>query len=270
MKRVLPADMLNAIGAGIDSFNKFCHQHNIKCYIEVVPRKTDFGKDNSLEIIHEDNIDWTIPLVKFLKEKYNYDLIYPRAELLAANKKDAVYFKTDHHWSEWGAYIGFQSVMTRIQDDFKDIKIVTEDDFNIFYDNRVRAEWQREFWHGSSFNMLNIDDRFIVLDQPYKYYAHKNEKELKVSVDEELFDKTYSYEKGAPHRAILMGNSFAENFSSFWSYQFRDALKIRVNNKKGDNMKLSRWKKQIIDYKPEILVIVIQSIHVRHLADLKN
>lgn len=258
---------LKNISEGIDEFRKFCGEHDIKCYIEIVPEKLNFARNKTFLI--KDNL-LNIPRLKdYVKQHVNFNIIYPMDEFQNANKKDMVYFKSDHHWTEWGAYIGYLTFMQRVKKDFSQVKIVPESEFDIFYSQNVRAEYGRNFWKGYTCNLLNLKDKNCLSETHYKNYKHKNEKELQITLQPDS-KKEFYYPSGDNKKVVVIGNSFAENFVSFLPYSFRHVKKIRTNISNQDNMNLSRWKKEILNFKTDIIIIVIQAGYCNHLQDLKR
>jgi hypothetical protein len=45
-------------------------------------------------------------------------VLYPEAELLAGRATEPTYFRTDSHWSRWGAYLGYRALLDRINRHF--------------------------------------------------------------------------------------------------------------------------------------------------------
>lgn len=264
--RKLSTTEISDIIANVSRFKTFCRNNNIACYIEIVPRRNKFFKGKGNKKI-QDEIDTEYILAQQIKEKANFDIIYPLADMQIGDRYDLVYFKTDHHWSEWGAYIGYKALMNRIKQDFPNIYTVKETDFNIFYDHRIRYEYDRLFWQGTFCKDIYITLKECPLNTLYRYYQHKNSKNLHVTIDDEL-NKRYRYLKGNKLKAVVIGNSFTENLSSFMAYTFTDYIKFRTNNKNGDNLHFSRWSNFILEEKPDILAIVIEAEYVYHLADL--
>ena len=245
----------------IDRFQSFCRNNNIKCYIEIVPRRAEFAQDKGLRKFGKGNVDFAGILSQRVKEQLGYDIIYPLEEMKKADKQDLVCFKTDHHWTEWGAYVGYQALMKRIKEDFPEIVPVTENDFDIFYDNKVRAEIQRNFNNGSLCQTLNLSMNECPLNVEYRYYKHKDEKSLSVRQDNKL-NKFFKYPAKNNLKAIVLENSFTENFSSFMAYTFSEYIKLRSNDSHIDNLKLSRWEDLILKEKPDILVLLFESRYI--------
>ena len=73
-----------------------------------------------------------------------FPVVYPLAELQEGAKENFVFFKTEHHWTEWGAYLGYRKLMQTIAKDFPAVGAVGEDAYDIFYKRRVRGDWDRE------------------------------------------------------------------------------------------------------------------------------
>ena len=69
-------------------------------------------------------------------------------------------------------------------------------------------------------------------------------------------------------KVVIIGNSFTENFSSFLAYTFPRIKKFRSNNQFEDSLKISRWEKDILAFKPDIMLIVINSNAAFQLNDL--
>lgn len=261
---------LKQIVKGIGAYKTFCEENNIKCYIEIVPRRLEFAKNEQFRIVPDNEKDKAQILKQKVKEKLDFDVIFPLKEMQEANKQDLVYFKTDHHWTDVGAFVGYQELMKAIKKDFADLKILSEDDFNISYDNRVRAEHDRTYGQGYTCKLLNLTDEECPLNTPYKYYTHKRKKDLKIDVDP-LANKDF-YASFAPNKqkVMIIGNSFTENISYFLAPSFEYVYKRRNNNAKYNNLKLSRWKDEILELKPDIVVILIESEYAARLQDLKD
>ena len=159
--------------------------------------------------------------------------------------------------------------MEKIKKDFPQVKAISEQEYNIFYSNKVRAEIERRFWSGLTCKNLNQDK--CILDQKYKYYTHKQEQNIKVLWEKDTYYKYFQNPMSNNDlKVVIIGNSFAENFVSFLPYTFKEVKKYRVNTKYENNLKLSRWQREIKNYKPEILIVLVHSSYSFHLSELKD
>ena len=246
----------------------FCSKNNIKPYILIAPVKDNVYSEFSPRKKHFYN-NTTLFLQK-LSKQVDIPIIYPLSESMAAKQKDYVFFKTDHHWTEWGAYIAYQALMKEIQKTFPAIQAIPESDFNVFYSNKVRAEHGRGFGLGTAKRNLNFPDKYINLDANYKYYEHKEEKLLTVLKDDRLETKEYTYPHGANLTAVVVGTSFIENFMQFFPYNFKKSFKYRANTYKESNLNISRWEKNIKENNTDILIIVLQESAIPMLLSLNK
>lgn len=254
------------IGRGVEYFNQYCKEQDIKCYLVIVPRRLEFAKDKLFqEIEYKDRAQ---RLVEYLKDKTDLNIVYPLSEMQKANKQDPVYYKTDHHWTQWGAYAGYQALMQKIRQDFPNITAVSEEEYNISYSPLTIGVYKGKMWEGSSCRGLNLTKQDCPLHVEYKYYQHKKEDLLHSKAHGKNhdfhFDAALNQEK-----VILLGNSFIENISYFMAYSFANVLKRRCNFKVND-LRLSRFKPEIEQEKPDILIVLIHSEYIHHLKELKE
>ena len=248
------------------NFNKFCLNNNIKLYVLVVPTKElIYNPSNSIK--RTDN-----NFVKHIKKYNDTNIIYPADELIEASKKDYIYYKTEHHWTDYGAFTGYKELMKSISRDFNDVKILNENDFNYEYNHLVNADFGEEFGRGQTCSYLGLPDILCrkSLDVKYKYFIHKNEKSLnKIILDGK---KKYYYPYGSNHRVILIGTSMGEALSKILPYSFKNTYRIRINTKdkkQTEIFKIIKYhKKEILNYKPDILILCITYTNFNKLKNL--
>lgn len=255
---------------GIKEYQKFCKEHNIKCYMEIAPRKLEFCKKEQFRIVPETELDNAQIVAERAADATGFNIIYPLEALKKASQKDFVYFKTDHHWTEYGAFIGYQELMKAIKKDFPDLTILTEDDYDIFYSNKVRSDIDREFKVGYTCEMLMLSGDECPLYTNYKYYRYKKENEIRSVRDKIRNHDFYTYFAPNKQKVMIIGNSYVENISYFLAPSFERVFKRRYANQYVDNLKLSRWKDEIINKKIDILIILFQSEECKKLQDLKD
>lgn len=241
---------------------QFCKENNIKCYMEIVPAKIYYAKDGLINNKLKEYNDTLPQFIKYIKESLDFEIIYPLDELKEASKSNYVYFKTDHHWTDWGAYIGYQALLKQLKKDFPDIYKAKEEDFDISYSKKVRAEADRKYWQGYTCNLLH-QNQDCSLNVDYKYYDGKNKHIKAISYGE-------FHNSEGKYKALLIGNSFTENFKPFLAYSFKEIKRFRCNDALNDNLKLSRWKKQILEFKPDVLILLFQENYIDKLRTIKD
>lgn len=197
--------------------------------------------------------------IKRMMSELPFPVVYPLAELQEGAKENFVFFKTEHHWTEWGAYLGYRKLMQTIAKDFPAAGAVGEDAYDIFYKRRVRGDWDREdFTLGQTFVQMNVkypEDK--LLDVEYKYYNPK--KVLAEDVNDTEMTKHYHNPDGNGLRVMLIGTSMSENLLQFLPQNFSELKYFRTNNSPivpvaEEKKIMKRYKREILEYKPDILV----------------
>lgn len=257
---------LAQITAQIAKLRDYCKANDIKLYLMIAPVKEDLYREYAFR---QTGVDRTFQLVEYVKDKLDFEIIFAHSELLKAKEQDYVFFKGDHHLTDWGAYTEYQVLMKQIQKDFPDVKIVDENDYNFFQHKWVRAETDRDFIRGNTVNLLNLkDDKFNQVD--YNYYQNKDEKNLRDKYDAIEKKREYFYAQGYPKNVVVIGNSFVENLMQFLPYSFERVKKMRSNNSRsnGKEMDLRRFVGEIQNFDTDILILSFDSVYASHLQEM--
>lgn len=88
-------------------------------------------------------------------------------------------------------------------------------------------------------------------------------------------DKLYYYPNGYDKKVILLGTSQSENLCEFLPFSFKNVLRLRNNSVKDvspkDDFKImKRFQKDILEYKPDILIFCITKGNVSSLHNMFN
>ena len=192
-------ESVESTAAALNGLNDFCGRHNIKLYVLIVPFNSYVysRETGSYKTGHEEYVKETNDNIELLKNKTNTKIINMYDVLANASLgKEYVYFKADHHWTEYGAYIGYRTLMSEIKKDFPDIYALSEEDYNISRSKLVRSGWDRKYYQGHTLknaaSFLNIFKNKI-LDTEYKYYDLKDSDNLRVEVTDEKLKKGRDY-----------------------------------------------------------------------------
>ncbi len=259
-------------------FNDYCTSKNIKLYTLIVPNKAAIHKSKynhkNDDYKHEDFLNYINEIQKEDKIK----VIYPYESMIkAVNNGDILFFKTEHHWTDDGAFIGYKELMKTIQKDFPDIKTLNENDYNYFYNTMVRGEFNRKFNYGNECRERGLSNSLCKKyhQYNYRYFKHKDFDHLESSIFDEKFrfGKLYHYDKGANYRVIQLGTSQNENLAEFTAFTFKDIKRIRNNGVKNiddeDNFKIIKYyENEILDYKPDIIIFCITYRNLKNLNNL--
>ena len=257
--------------------NDFCNHNNIKLYVLIVPDKNDiyFSKKNNV-LINKSHNDF-LSLVNNYKNQVR--IIYPYSEMMNTKDKMLLYFKTEHHWTDDGAFIGYQELMKVIQKDFPIINVQSKEDYNYFYNNLVRGDFNRKFNNGTTCDAMTLSKKQYKKyhKTPYRYYRHRKYDLLNIQSENisKHLRKMYYYPFGSDLKVLLLGTSQSENLCEFVPYTFKQVKRLRNNNVMDipgvDNFKIMKYYKQeILDYHPDILIFCITRGNTSRIRDLFN
>ena len=276
LKEIKPQDIKENLEA-LKKLEEFSKRNNIKLYVLIVPQKTVIYKTDKTDRISNFSQKDFLQYLDEFKSKSHIKIIYPYEALLKGSKNNLVFFKTEHHWSDDGAYIGYLELMKEISKDFKDVKTLKENDFNFSYDNLIRGDFERKYAFGTTAEYLGVLNLKKYHKDKYRYFTHKDFENLKTVKKTKKFqrNKFFSYPKGANHRVIMLGTSQNENLSEFIPFTFKNVKRIRTNNVEGitreeDAKIMKYYKNEILDYHPDIMIFCITYGNIENLNQLFN
>ncbi len=220
--RVLFSDaMLNRIKQNCN--NRIKNLAPAKFYILVPPDKTviypEFLPDS---ILAKENMQKS-RINQLLGE--NVEIIYPKDVILENKNHELLYYKTDTHWTYYGAYFGYLELMNQISLDFS-VKALKFSSF-------VKQEY--EFYNPDLANIINIGTRQS--EKSYKYECTENVEKSNLKV-------------------VIFGDSFLEYLEPYLKCTFKD-IKIVYSNTIDANL--------VKNFKPNIVILEIVQRNIRQL-----
>ncbi|WP_307355508.1 DHHW family protein [Hathewaya limosa] len=188
-------------------------------------------------------------LLEYLNEHSNIDILDLRKTLISKTNETNLYWKTDTHWNEYGAYYGYKEIMDEVSKKIKVEKPIGLDKFNIINKYKVPSG-------GDLANMLSLPDQY-------------GEKEIKLSpktirTSIQLPRENYGIVNGKVminpkkhlHKMIMLGDSFTDSLIPFMSEHFSESIYEKSYS----------FNSELIKYvKPDI---VIQEVVERNLEKL--
>ena len=251
--------------------DQFCRQNKIRFYILETPRKESIYKEflsnkygfDEKQFIKVSRVQEAI---RSEVRKNHIPWVYPYEALRDAAKDDFVFFKKTHHWTDWGAFVGYRELMKEIGRDYPDMPVASLDDYNRSQNRLIRDDWSRNYHQGYLYRSCNLQSP--PLTSYFNYYDHKNADKMEVRVGK--FTKEFRYPEGK-RRVMLIGSSQNENFLQYLPYSASQTKYIRVNTgweRDAAYKILKVYKKEILSFKPEILILSIPTESLRQLRDL--
>ena len=264
----------------LEKFKNWCDENNIKLYILIVPTKYSVYPSKKPYCLTYPLHDSNLKLFEEYKQSGRLNIIYPYKELSEAKKDNYMFFKTEHHWTDDGAFIGYNALMREVVKDFPDVEVLTKDVFSYSYNTNVRADFERIYnVFGTTCGALGFSEEMCrtYSNDEYRYYKHKDYKKLKEKVVDKKYhrNKNYHYEGGADPRVIVLGSSQSENLMEFIPFTFKNVLRLRNNDVKGVPLKdeykiMKSYRQEILDYNPDIIVLCYTYWDVLRTIDFFN
>lgn len=262
-------DELNKAVYNIQKLKQFTDKNNIKLYILIAPRKEEIYP-NAVDKYNTDFSQYkkTNQMKKYITSKTNVPIVYPFEELKRLAKTDYAYFKTDHHWTDEGAYTGYVELMKQIKKDFPNLTVTSQKDFELFYSNKIRIH-QGEMFEGISYKLMNLHDKSL-LDTQYKYFKYNKPDKISFKIEKCLNSKSLckihhiKNNKNTPNLTIY-GDSFMLNLLQSMPYDFGKTEGIYVAFPLA-KYKMKEFEKYIKEKKTNILVLCF--CEIKHLSEL--
>ncbi len=249
----------------IQKLQEFCNKNEIKLYVIIPPIKEEICYKELYPILgHNDKYEKNIELINKIYDKTGLQIIYPFKELEEYHQTNYAYFKSDPHWTDDAAYLGYLQIMKEVKKDFPNIYINTENDFDYEYSNLVRVLPKNGFFEGRNYEVLKLHDK-KVLDAKYKYYKHKDYKSLayKSVFKDKIFHLHYQYNQYAPN-LVLFGDSFSLNLLPAIVYSFNNTDNIYTYTLEGvskyDRFNINRFEDEILQNNTNVLVICLSEL----------
>lgn len=263
---------IRSIVQNLLQLNQFCRQNKIRFYILEVPRKESIYKEllsrrygfDERAFVKTSQVQ---EMIRNEVRKHHIPYIYPYEALQNAAKKDFVFFKRTWHWTDWGAFVGYRELMKEIGRDFSDMPVVSLDDYSRSQNRLIRDDWSRNYYPAYLYRFCNLQKS--PLTSCFNYYDHKESGKTTLKVGK--FTKDFVWSEGR-HKVVLIGNSQNENLLQFLPYSAAQTKYIRLNTgwikAAGEFKILKLHKKDILAFKPEILILSISTDVLPRLRDI--
>lgn len=246
---------LARITRNLQRVQKFCEEQGIKFYTLICPVKEDIyarfhttGRTSGTEVNTE--------LVKYVNRVApQIKVVYPRELMAEHAMTETLYYKTDTHQNEEGAYLLNAALVKELQKDIPTVPMPEKEKFVCKRSKQVGVG--QEISNGYIYWVMGIKDT-SVLDVEWPYYKLHDTSILKVE-ENDLKERLSMYQN-ANGKCILLGDSFTENQALWLQYSFGELHKWRCNNGHESNeMRFERWADRIQQEKPDVLVICVSA-----------
>ena len=264
---ILTQEALIKIASNLNTLNQFCINHNIKLYILIPPAKEFYYREYYSRYKNAPE-DPTPYLVNYAKEKYNLDIIYPEKELRQEEKENYVYFKTDHHLTDYGSYIVYKVLMSKMIKELPSLSITSLDNYKIYKKETVRSESDRTFWQGGSAFAARINSK-VLSKTNYLYYDYRYPEKISILKNSNGYPYLQINRDGC-YKLLLLGDSFQENLTYFLNTNFKEIRKYRLNSpndtpKRRYKLEMAPFENIAKHYKPDVIILIWNTGWLEHL-----
>ena len=143
------------------------------------------------------------------------------------NDKEFLYYKTDHHMTDFAAYMTYEKFLNILNNNNYNLKITPKSEFTIFVNKLCRYDFNRVFDEGRSYVKSNVNDKSL-LDTQYLYYDYKKLNQIEVTGQHPHLKH---FNRNGKYSLLIIGTSFQESLSYFLNTSFKNIDKYRFNNR---------------------------------------
>lgn len=264
-------DIMSKAIASLKKAEDFFKSRGIEFYLvitpdvqEIYPISNPFMADNAkAPVIDMSNIDE-------IRDNLTSQVLFPADKILKAKEKDFVYFKVDHHYTDFGAYTNYEALIHELSKKHVGLQAVSWDKLPHSTSKYVRSEYQREFTLGIETDAIGIkNDKH--LDVEYNYFEPQPPY-LDGNLQDGQYYRVWHNDSGYNLKVMTMGSSMNENINPFMAATFKDVYYARLNTGwKVDEFDIPKYRGIAIDYfKPDLVVLTITRANLTQFAELET
>ena len=223
----------------LNKLNQYLTSKNIKFYVVFPPNKHSIYSEYLPFQLEKKETLYSL-LKSDLEKNSSVKLIDLHLVLLKEKKENQVYYKTDSHWNDLGAFIAYQHIIDYIKKDISIEKLELED-YNISKELKVL---------GDNTQMVNIREKTEVVN-----FEKKTPTKIKILSDNQKYLHFKNEKKD--YKLMLYRDSFSNALIPFFNENFGDAIYIRDYNIN---------KKDIEKNNPDVVILELVERNINYLS----
>jgi hypothetical protein len=197
-------DQLMDFKKNIENQAKWMKDRGIYYLIVLCPNKETIYPEYLPDNTNVSDVDSkSIKLNQFLSvfgPRSNVNILDLREPLIKAKASGQLYYRTDTHWNNYGAFIGYKEIIKQLSTRFPDIKLPSNTDFNLVPDSYS--------FSGDLAKMLSLQDILT-------------EKAPKVNIDKSIY-----LDEDKLQKAVIFRDSFYDALDPYISQNFKEITNI--------------------------------------------
>jgi len=253
-KRLFSTKELNNFKENFSAKTNFLDSLGIPLYFVIPPNKHSIYPEylpNNLKRSHKN------ALQQILKLNIGLEIIGLEKALLAQKPtwKDLLFYKTDTHWTEAGAYFGYREMMNRISVKFPEVRpiILSNENFEIMpyptgYDMAGMMSLMSHVTD-SKMTLVNLQGwnfdlkKTTLRGDTITYNAHENPYTM-------VGEKCVMSNPQRPYSVLFFRDSFSQRLSVYLNQTFGRIIYIETNNPKNEELR-----ELVFKYMPDMVII---------------
>ena len=265
----LSEKQLNKIRTNLLKMKQFCDENNIKMYLMFPPDKHRiYARYMPSYVLREERPSLVKRIAILVPEGIRFVKLEDKMIAESFNENTLLYYKTESHWSEDGAYLAYRLLMDKIKQDFPDIQIADPTDFNISSKQSVFTPYwpidkQPRWTKGNLFlEGIKTDD---VL---YIHYELKPKNNIQMMWS---IPFVTSFNPNKDYNVYMIGDSYAPYLSTFLAQSFKNVYFYRFNPTGGKfGIDFLKRQSQMIQQKTDILIMSVSDLKILDLERAFN
>lgn len=201
-------DELYSITNHISEINTYLKSKNIKFYLVVPPNKSSIYNDKLPYQLTKSATRLDV-LKAHLKKEINFEIIDLKSDLLLKKDEEQLYYKTNTHWNDYGAYLGYQSVIKTLNHDF-----------NISKSPISNYDYEEGFKEGDITAMIKNNTL-----EKTQYLIKKDTSNISTIVN--TYQHLHFKNLNQPLKLLMYRDSFANNWISYFNDSFGETIYLR-------------------------------------------
>ena len=201
-------EMLLTFKRALEAKKKFLDNLGIEFYVYVASNKeeiySEYMPDYYVRLKDKSKAD---VLVDYLRENTDINIVYPKETLIENKDKYQLYYKSDTHWTQYGAYLGFKELMNSMGSDTPSLDSLT-----------VEENLKN---NGDLANMINMPLELSEIDPIVNY-----RKDIKIELVEDAgkLKNRYKTTNTNSKKLLTYRDSFWVNMAPFLTREFEESL----------------------------------------------
>ena len=260
----LSEKQLHKIQTNLLKMKKFCDDNHIKMYLTFPPDKHRiYARYMPSYILRENRLSLAKRVSTIVPDGIRFVKLEDKMMAEGLNEDVLLYYKTESHWSEDGAYFAYSLLMDEIKKDFPDVQIAERKEFNV----SERGDVFMPYWPANGKPRWTKGNLFIeglkskqVL---YRHYELKPENKIDVEWDVSFFT---SFNPNKRYNVYIIGDSYTPYLNTFFAQSFGNVFFHRFNPNGGIfGIDFLKRQTQMVQQKTDILILLISDLKILDL-----